>query len=80
MPEPWFHRRLPSEGEGYSVMTREGLLVVAAFIAVVVAGIVIPMLAGADAWTVYAIGVVVLLCGLALLMTIIRRHSDDERP
>jgi hypothetical protein len=79
MPEPWFHRRLPVEGEGYSVRSRPGSLAVGGFALVVTLGILIPILAGADVWTVYGIAVFVFLCALALLAIAIRRHGDAQR-
>jgi hypothetical protein len=42
-------------------------------------GILIPILAGADVWTVYGIAVFVFLCALALLAIAIRRHGDAQR-
>ena len=76
MSDPWFHKRLPDEGTGYSVASRQGLFAGIAVIVAVTLGFVVPVALGAGPWAVYGIAAAVLLASLTFLGLLIRKHSD----
>ena len=76
MPDRWFHKRLPDEGTGYSVASRQGIFAGIAVIVAVTLGIVVPVTLGAGPWAVYGIATAALLVSLVFLRLLIRQKSD----
>jgi fatty acid desaturase len=77
MPDPWFRKRSPEEGSGFSIGNREGLLVAIVFIGAVALGMAVPIALGAGAWIIYGVSVATLLVSLAILGLFIRKHNDS---
>lgn len=76
MSDPWFHKRLPTEGTGYSIASREGMIAGIAVVVVATLAVVVPVTLGVGTWAVYGIAAVVLLSSLIILGLLIRKHND----
>jgi hypothetical protein len=76
MSDPWFHKRVPTEGTGYSIASREGMLAGLAVVVLVTLAVVVPVTLGVGTWMIYGIAAVVLLASLIILGLLIRKHSD----
>jgi hypothetical protein len=78
MSEPWFHRRIPErgEGEGYSIRSREGLVVAVVAVLLCAFSVVVPVQLGLGAWQVYFIAAAGVIITIGTLLRVIMTHSD----
>lgn len=76
MAEPWFRWRTPDQGQGYSVASREGLIVSVAFIVVATAAAVGPPIIGHGSTASLIVAGFLFCASVAALLVVIRQHSD----
>lgn len=78
MRQPWFRKRAPDEGVGYTVASREGVIASAVFAVVATGTMLVPIIMLGETAIAVTIGAILQTPLVLGFTAFVRRRSDDR--